>query len=402
MVETEFLWRGYDREARLVSGQTKAINKQAVMVQLQAQRIRPTHISRQRQLPQILRFKPSIRSTDITRLSRQLATLLESGVPLIQAFDIMVRGVRQPALKALVKDIRHRVEGGMALHLALRHHREFDTFFCQLVAVGELAGMLGAMLLRLSIHREKSEELRRSLRSALIYPTAVLVIALSVMIFLLTFVVPAFENIFASFNAELPALTRGVIALSRAWQHMGWTFLAVTLGLLYVIKKWWGRQQRLQWIGDGVLLRLPAVGRLIHFACLARWSRTLATLFAAGVPLTDALEATQSVTGHSHYEAATVAIKGELIRGQSLAQALAQHQHLFSHMLVQMCTIGEESGMLERMLEKSADHYENEVSATVARLTTLIEPMIMLSLGLLIGGMVIALYLPIFQLGQVL
>jgi type IV pilus assembly protein PilC len=402
MVESEFLWRGYDREARLLSGKTKAINKQAVVVQLHAQRIRPTHISRQRHLPQILRFKSRIRSTDITRLSRQLATLLESGVPLIQAFDIIARGVRRPALKALVKDIRHQVEGGMALHLALRHHREFDAFFCQLVAVGELAGMLGGMLLRLSIHREKSEDLRRTLRSALVYPTAVLVIALSVMIFLLTFVVPAFENIFSSFNAELPALTRGVIALSRTWQHMDWSFLAVIVGLLYVIQKGWQRQLRLRWLGHAMLLQLPVVGRLIRYACLARWSRTLATLFAAGVPLTDALEATQKVTGHSHYEAATIAIQGELIRGQSLAQALAQHRHLFSQMLIQMCTIGEESGMLERMLERSAAHYENEVGASVARLTTLVEPLIMLSLGLLIGGMVIALYLPIFQLGQVL
>jgi type IV pilus assembly protein PilC len=183
---------------------------------------------------------------------------------------------------------------------------------------------------------------------------------------------------------------------------MDWSFLAVIVGLLYVIQKGWQRQLRLRWLGHAMLLQLPVVGRLIRYACLARWSRTLATLFAAGVPLTDALEATQKVTGHSHYEAATIAIQGELIRGQSLAQALAQHRHLFSQMLIQMCTIGEESGMLERMLERSAAHYENEVGASVARLTTLVEPLIMLSLGLLIGGMVIALYLPIFQLGQVL
>jgi type IV pilus assembly protein PilC len=222
------------------------------------------------------------------------------------------------------------------------------------------------------------------------------------MIFFLTFVVPAFENIFASFNAELPPLTLGVIALSRAWQRLGWQFFAVVVGLLYLIKKWWLRQAQLQWVGHAMLLRLPIVGRLIRHACLARWSRTLATLFTAGIPLVDALDATQSVTGHLHFEAATLAIRDQLILGQSLAQALAQHRHLFSHMLVQMCAIGEESGMLDSMLEKSAAHYEDEVSATIARLTTLVEPLIMLSLGLLIGGMVIALYLPIFQLGQVI
>lgn len=402
MSEPEFFWRGYNREARLLSGRTKAINKQAVLAELHAQRIRPIQISRQFRLPELLQFKPRIRSTDVTRLTRQLATLLGSGVALIQAFDIIARGVRQPALKALVKDVRQQVEGGLSLHAALHRHREFDAFFCQLVAVGELAGMLGPMLLRLATHREKSEDLRRTLRSALVYPTAVLVIALSVMIFLLTFVVPAFENIFESFNAELPALTRGVMAMSRAWQSTSWSFFAIALGLLYLLKQWWGRQPQLQWLVHDVLLRLPVVGRLVRHACLARWSRTLATLFSAGVPLTDALEATQSVTGHPHYEAATRAVKAELIRGQSLALALGQHKHLFSHMLVQMCTIGEESGMLDQMLEKSATHYESEVSATVARLTTLVEPLIMLTLGLLIGVMVIALYLPIFQLGQVL
>ncbi len=402
MGESVFIWRGYDREARLLSGKATAINKQEVIRQLQAQRIRPIHISRQRHLPEILRFSSRIRSTDITRLTRQLATLLESGIPLVQALDIVARGVRRPALKALIKDIRLSVEGGMALHRALSHHPEFDALYCQLVAAGELAGMLDAMLLRLAKHREESEDLRRTLRSALVYPTAVLVIALAVMIFLLTFVVPAFENIFASFNAELPALTLGVIALSRGWQQVGWQFLAVIAVVLYVIKKWWGSHRQFRWFVHALLLQLPIVGRLIRYACLARWSRTLATLFAAGIPLTDALDATKGVTGHLHFEAATLVLKSQLIRGQSLAHALAQHRDLFSQMLIQMCTIGEESGMLERMLEKSAAHYENEVGATVARLTTLAEPLIMLTLGLLIGGMVIALYLPIFQMGQVI
>ncbi len=402
MDEPEFLWRGYDREARLLSGKTKATDKQAVISLLHAQRIRPTHIRRLRHLPEVLRFKPRIRSTDITRLTRQLATLLESGVPLVQALDIIARGVRRPALKSLVKDIRIRVEGGMALHRALSHHEEFGAFYCQLAAAGELAGMLDTMLIRLANHRETAEDLRRTLRSALVYPTAVLVIALSVMIFLLTFVVPAFENIFASFNAELPTLTLHVIALSRAWQHMGWSFLAGVVAALYVLNRVWKHQPRLQWLTQALLLRLPVVGRLIRHTCLARWSRTLATLFASGIPLTEALDATQNVTGNLHYQAATLSVKSQLIRGQSLALALAEHETVFSHMLVQMCAIGEESGMLESMLEKSALHYENEVGATVARLTTLVEPMVMLSLGVLIGGTVIALYLPIFQLGQVI
>lgn len=401
MRESEFAWHGHDRDARVLSGKMRATNKQEVIDHLRAQRIRPTRIHRQFKLSRLLRLNRRIRSSDITRFTRQLATLLQSGVHLLYALDIVARGARHPALKALVKDLHQQVEGGMALHAALRRHLVFDNFYCHLIAAGELAGMLDTMLLRLANHREKTENLHRTLRSALVYPTAVLVIALAVMIFLLSFVVPAFENIFSSFNAQLPAMTRAVITWSHAWQQMGWSFFLVTAGVIYTLYQWGKRQARFKWFAHTVLLHLPVIRRLVRHACSARWSRTLATLFAAGIPLTEALEATQGVTNHMHYQAATQAIKNNLMRGQSLAQALTQHQHLFSPMLVQMCAIGEESGLLDSMLDKAATHYENSVEATVTQLSTLVEPLIMVTLGLLIGGMVVALYLPIFQLGQV-
>jgi type IV pilus assembly protein PilC len=257
------------------------------------------------------------------------------------------------------------------------------------------------MLSRLAQHREKSEALRSTLRSALIYPLSVLVIAFSVMVFLLSFVVPAFQNVFASFDAELPALTRMVIGMSQGWQKNGWLALLIGLpvaGILYHVRRHDSRFRK-HW--DGLMLHLPLAGRIVRQACLARWTRTLATLFAAGITLTDALDAVQGVTGNSLYQEATRSIREQLMRGQSLAQATSPHSHLFSSLVIQMCAIGEESGALDHMLDTAATHYEREVETAVARLSTMLEPIMMVTLGLLIGAMVAALYLPIFQLGQV-
>jgi type IV pilus assembly protein PilC len=401
MAEPIFLWRGVDREGKNVNGEMQAPTSSAVTDALQRQRIRATSVNRKLSLPVWLQRNATVSSSDVTRLTRQLATLLQSGVPLLQAFDIMRRGLRHTALQQMVQDIRHHVEGGQALHQALQRHAVFDALFCNLVAAGEMAGMLDTLLDRIAHHREKAEALRSSLRSALIYPTAVLVIAVVVMALLLSFVVPAFEGIFKSFNAELPALTRFVIGLSSGWQRHGWTLLLLVLLAIWALQQWAKRSTTLQWRLHGWVLHLPIAGTLVRQACMARWTRTLATLFAAGITLTDALDAVKGVAGNLHYQAATESMHTQLMQGRSLAQALESTNGLFSPMVVQMCAIGEESGALDRMLDKTAEHYEREVAATVAKLSTLMEPFIMVVLGLLIGGLVVALYLPIFQLGQV-
>lgn len=401
MAEPMFVWRGIDRHGKEAQGEMQAPRPEAVQEVLKGQRIRATRISRKVSLPVWLQRNATVSGPDVTRLTRQLATLLQSGVPLLQAFDIMRRGIRHQALQQMVQDIRQQVEGGLALHQALKRHAVFDDLFCNLVAAGEMAGMLDTLLDRIAHHREKAEALRSSLRSALIYPTAVLGIALIVMALLLSFVVPAFEGIFKSFNAELPALTRFVIGLSSGWQRHGWTTLLVVLLVIWGLQQWTQRSQTLQWRLHGWMLHLPIAGTLVRQACMARWTRTLATLFAAGITLTDALDAVKGVTGNLRYLTATESMHTQLMQGNSLAQALENTDGLFSPMVVQMCAIGEESGALDRMLDKTAEHYEREVAATVAKLSTLMEPFIMVVLGLLIGGLVVALYLPIFQLGQV-
>lgn len=402
MPKHTFIWQGNDRQAHVVRGAMAADSKREVVTALQQQRIRATHVRRTIERPVWLKFQPRIHRQDITLLTRQLSTLLQAGVPLLQAFDIIAKGVRQPALQHLMQDLRQRVEGGQALHHALRQHTAFDTLFCNLVAAAEMAGMLDTVLEQLAHHREKSHALHTALRSALVYPCAVLVIALVVMALLLSFVVPAFQNIFASFGAELPPLTRGVIALSQAWQTVGWWVVLVSVGLGWGLHRHSRRHAGWQQWRDAMLLRLPVAGYLIRHACIARWTRTLATLFAAGVTLTEALDAIEGVTGNLSYAKATRSVQMQLMRGLSLAQALEIESHLFPPLVIQMCGIGEESGALEHMLDRTAQHYERDVEATVARMATLLEPFIMVVLGLMISGMVMALYLPIFQLGQVI
>jgi type IV pilus assembly protein PilC len=403
MAKRRFAWRGVNRQGEIQNGVLHAHTSEEVSHELKQQRIRVTRIQRQFDLPSWLQFKtqPRISARDITQFTRQLATLLHAGVPLLQAFDILNRGEGNAVLKALIRELRTQVEGGVALNQALQQHAAFDALYCNLVAVGELAGMLDTMLERLANHLEKSDALRSTVRSALIYPSAVLAIAGLVLVLILVFVVPAFQNIFASFGAELPWLTQVVIALSEAIQRYGLWLLA-----LVGLTAWWLKrqvQQRTNWRRylHRMLLRLPIAGLLTRHACTARWTRTLATLFAAGVPLTEALDAVQGVTGNLLFQEATQTIQAQLIQGQALSRALEDTERLFPPMVVQMCAIGEESGALDHMLEKTAEYYEREVDNTIARLSTLLEPFIMVVLGLLIGGLVMALYLPIFQLGQV-
>jgi type IV pilus assembly protein PilC len=403
MAEYRYAWRGVDRDGHIVTGNMNAVSPDVVREQLKQQRIRATRVQRQYDVPVWLKLqtKSQISTRDITQLTRQLATLLHAGVPLLQALHLLERGGNKVALKSMLRDLLAQIEGGITLSQALQQHTSFDALYCNLVAVGELTGRLDTMLERLANHLEKSEALRISIRTALVYPTAVLGIAISVTFLILIFVVPAFQNIFATFGAELPWLTKWVIALSESVEEYGLLVLS-----LCIVSMWWLKRQltqRWHWRHclQGWLLRIPIAGPLTCHACTARWTRTLATLFSAGIPLTDALEAVQGVTGHLWFQAATQNIRQQLIQGRALSQALDSTNDLFPNMVVQMCAIGEESGALDHMLEKTAEHYEREVDSTVARLSTLLEPFIMVVLGVLIGGLVMALYLPIFQLGQV-
>lgn len=403
MASHRYAWRGTDRHGHTQTGVLHASSTQAVAAALREQRIRATRIQRHWQAPAwlSLRRTAALTARDVVQFTRQLATLLQAGVPLLQALDILARGQNPTPLQALIEHLRTKVESGESLNQALREHPAFDALYCNLVAVGELAGMLDTLLERLAHHLEKAEALRITVRTALIYPSTVLSIASVVLVLILWFVVPAFQNIFASFNAELPWLTRTVITLSEGLQHYGLELLLV----MVMVATWFKRQLRCRpswqrqlhrWV-----LQLPIAGPLTRHTCTARWTRTLATLFAAGVPLTEALDAVQGVTGHLLFQSATQSIQLQLVQGRSLSQAIDSTAGLFPSMVVQMCAIGEESGALDHMLAKTAEHYEREVDNTVARLSTLLEPLIMVVLGLLIGGLVMALYLPIFQLGQV-
>jgi type IV pilus assembly protein PilC len=404
MAEPHYAWRGIDREGKIVTGDMSAATPEEVGQRLREQRIRATHIQRQYSWPAWLTWRSTPRTTarDITQFTRQLATLLNAGVPLLQAFHILERGGNNEALQAILRSLHADIEGGMALNLALRQHAAFDTLYCNLVVVGEVAGMLDTMLERLANHLEKSEALRTTIRTALVYPAAVLGIATVVLVLILVFVVPAFQNIFASFGAELPWLTRCVIGLSNGLQQYGMYLFLALMSLAWWLRRLIQKHMHWQRYLHGVLLRMPMAGTLTRNTCTARWTRTLATLFAAGVPLTEALEAVQGVTGHLLFQSATQDIQAQLIQGRALSEGLKSTKGLFPNMVVQMCAIGEESGALDHMLEKTAEHYEREVDSTVARLSTLLEPFIMVVMGLLIGGLVMALYLPIFQLGQVI
>lgn len=394
-IQVLYAWQGMNQHGQKVSGRQTAPSLSALRLQLTQQRIRLLSVHRHLQW-QSNRLKPS----EITSFARQLATLLEAGIPLLQSLQVISRGHPHSATQAMVVELQSRIEAGHALHQALRLQQGFDPLFCNLVHVGEMTGALAPLLARIATHREKSEALRRTLRSAMTYPLAVLVVAGVVAGVLLAFVVPAFEAMFASFGAELPRLTRWLMAASAAWQRDGVTgLLGAGVGVLGC-RRWLFTHPRWQQAWQRMLLRLPVSGHLVRHACMARWSRTLATLLNAGIPLIEGLTAVTHVTGNLHYAVATQAVHGQLMHGHSLASALAQHADLFQPMLIQMCDIGEASGTLDHMLDKAADHFESSVSHAVAQLSVLVEPLLMVVLGLLIGGMVLALYLPMFQMGQ--
>jgi type IV pilus assembly protein PilC len=399
VVNPSFVWRGIDREGHKVSGIYKAASANEARNQLAQQRIRVISLRRYYPWRQWLSSN-SMKAQEVTQFARQLATLLLAGIALLQCLEVIMRGQPNTPTHALAKDVKSRIENGATLHQALQERPEFDALFCNLVQVGEMTGALDTLLDRIATHREKSEQLRRSLRTAMIYPMVVMGVAGMVSGVLLIFVVPAFESVYASFNTELPRITQGLIAVSQALKNHGWQWLLGLLVVYFALQQWALRSARLQAYKHRVWLHLPLAGPLVRQSCLARWTRTLATLLRAGIPLTEGLGAVAGVTGNLHYAVATQRIQSQLMQGQSLTHALEQHASLFQPMLIQMCAIGEESGTLDDMLNKAAHHFETNVTRAVAQLSVLVEPFLMVVLGLLVGGMVMALYLPIFQMGQ--
>jgi len=350
------------------------------------------------------RFKVGGKVTEkeITLFTRQLATMMKSGVPLLQAFDIVGRGHANGAVAKLLLDIKADVETGSSLSQAFRKYpRYFDALYCNLVAAGEQAGILDTLLERLATYKEKILAIKSKIKSALFYPIAVIVVAFIITAVIMIFVIPAFKDVFKSFGADLPAPTLLVIAISDFFVAYWWAIFGIIFGGLYFFFEAWKRSEKVQMAMDRLLLRLPIFGDIIRKAVIARWSRTLSTMFAAGVPLVESLDSVGGAAGNYVYKAATKQIQGEVSTGTSLTNAMT-NVNLFPNMVTQMVAIGEESGALDSMLAKVADFFEQEVDDAVEAMSSLMEPIIMVVLGTLIGGMVVAMYLPIFKLGAVI
>ncbi len=397
VIDPVFLWEGKDRQQREVSGELRAADRQAARLLLRRQGITITAI-RKKSASRPRR----VTDKDICMFTRQLATMLRAGVPLLQSFDIVARGHANPSVARLLLDIRADVETGTSLTRAFRRYpQHFDSLFCNLVAAGEQAGILDELLARLATYKEKTLGVKNKIRSAMFYPAAVLAVAVAVTTVIMVWVVPSFKSVFESFGAELPLPTLFVIWLSD--QFLAWWPLVlgstVTAGALFMHR--WRKSPGMQAATDRLLLKLPVFGPVVRKAVLARWTRTLATMFAAGVPLVESLESVGGAAGSAVYHHATQKIASAVASGSSLTAAMGQSGE-FPSMVMQMTAIGEESGALDDMLRKVAEFYEDEVDTAVASLSSLMEPIIMVVLGGLIGGLVIAMYLPIFKLGSVI
>lgn len=397
-----YLWLGKGAQGQWLKGRAQALTRLDLQQQLRQQRIRVCGVMA---LPLAHTFWPrhqKIKATDITQLTRQLATLLEAGLALLQALRLMHQGLTPSAHSHLLQSLSDHIEAGLSLHQAMRLHSAFDPTYCHLVAAGEASGQLDRILQRLATHREKSEALQRRLRSAMTYPLIVVVVGLVVSTLLLGFVVPAFAQMFASMDAELPPLTQLVLGLSDAVTQHGPVLLVAGIACTYGTRYFLRQTSRGQRLWDWLRLRVPVWQTITLHAQSARWCRTLATLLDAGIPIHEALHQLIEVMDHRRYRAATQTIQAQLTHGHSLTQSLAQFPALFEAVLIQMCAVGEESGTLEAMLTRMADHYEQSVDALTERMSTLLEPAIMVILGLTMGTLVLAMYWPIFQIGNVL
>ena len=391
-----FEWEGKDRNGKQVRGETRAVGEHQVQAMLRRQGVLPKKIKKRR-----MRSGKSIKPKDLAIFTRQLATMMKAGVPLLQAFDIVGRGNPNPSVTKLLNDIRTDVETGTSLSAAFRKFPlYFDNLYCNLIEAGESAGILDQLLDRLAVYMEKTEAIKSKIKSALMYPISVLIVAFVVTAVIMIFVVPAFKEVFSNFGADLPAPTLAVIAISEIFVSYWWLIFGGLGGGFYFFMQAWRRNEKMQHVMDRIMLKMPIFGVLVDKSCIARWTRTLSTMFAAGVPLVEALDSVGGAAGNSVYEIATKKIQQEVSTGTALTVAMT-NTNLFPSMVLQMCSIGEESGSIDHMLGKAADFYEAEVDDMVAGISSLMEPIIIVILGTVIGGIVVAMYLPIFKLGQV-
>jgi type IV pilus assembly protein PilC len=395
-VDAVFEYEGKDKNGKLVRGEMRAGGEAMVSASLRRQGVLITKIKKRR-----TSGGRSIKQKDIAVFTRQLSTMMRAGVPLIQSFDIVARGSPNPRLTKLLTDIRSDVETGSSLSSAFRKHPlYFDALYCNLVEAGEAGGILEALLDRLAVYQEKTMAIKNKIKSALIYPVAVLVVAFVVVAVIMIFVIPAFKDVFTSFGADLPAPTLVVIAMSEFFVSYWWAIFGFLGGGVYFFLESWKRSEKMQNTMDRLLLRVPVFGDLVNKSAIARWTRTLSTMFAAGVPLVEALDSVGGASGNAVFAEATVAIQKDVSTGSSLTTSM-QTTGVFPNMVLQMCSIGEESGSLDQMLGKAAEFYEDEVDEAVKGLSSLMEPFIIVILGTVIGGIVVSMYLPIFKIGQV-
>lgn len=394
-----YSWEGKDRKGNKVRGRLLAKNENEVRADLRRQSIVPVKIKKQQSL---FRTGGSISAMDIAIFSRQLSTMLAAGIPLVQAFEIVGVGHEKPAMQKLILDIKLNIEGGSSLHESLaRHPIYFDDLYVNLVEAGEQAGALESLLDKVATYKEKTEALKKKIKKALFYPAAVLAVAVIVTLILLLFVIPQFEALFKGFGADLPAFTRMVVELSRFVQNQGW-WMGILFGAgVFVFIYFKKRSRAMRHVLDRMSLKLPIIGAILTKAAIARYARTLSTMFSAGVPLVEAMDSVAGATGNIVYEQAVLRMRDEVATGQRLQRAM-ENTGLFPNMVVQMIAVGEESGSLDEMASKVADFYELEVDTAVDGLASLLEPLIMAILGVLVGGLVIAMYLPIFKLGAVI
>jgi type IV pilus assembly protein PilC len=397
--DVPFSWEGRDKKGKRVKGKSVAPDEPTLRAELRRQGIAPSRIRKQSSA-----FKSGggkVKAGDIAVFSRQLATMLAAGIPLVQGLEIVGNGHDKPAVQKLILAIKSDIEGGMSLHEALaRHPLHFNDLFVNLVEAGEHAGALESLLDKVATYQEKTEATKKKVKKALFYPAAVMVVACVVTIILMVFVIPQFESLFKGFGANLPAFTQMVINISHTVQHNG-IYLAIAVGAAgYAFMYFHKRSKAMRIFLDRAVLHVPVIGPILNKAAIARYARTLSTMFAAGVPLVEALTSVAGATGNNVYETAVLKMRDEVSTGQRLQRAM-ENVGLFPNMVVQMIAVGEESGSLDTMSGKVATFYEAEVDNAVDSMSSLLEPLIMAILGVLVGGLVIAMYLPIFKLGEV-
>ena len=393
-----FTWEGTDRAGKKVKGKVVSTTEAAVRSELRRQGVVATRVRKQSSLFQ---SKGKVTAADIAIFSRQLATMMSAGIPLVQSFDIVGAGHENPAMQKLILAIKADVEGGSALAVALgKHPLHFDDLFVNLVTAGEQAGALETLLDKIATYKEKTEAIKKKVKKALFYPAAVVVVAFIVTAILLIYVIPEFESLFAGFGADLPAFTRVVIDISKFVRDQGWMIVIAIIGGVSAFIYFKKRSRSFQHFIDRAVLRIPIIGPILNKSAIARYARTLSTTFAAGVPLVEALSSVAGATGNIVYETAVLRMRDEVATGTRLQRAM-ENTDLFPNMVNQMVAVGEESGSLDDMSAKVADFYEEEVDNAVDSMSSLLEPLIMAILGVLVGGLVIAMYLPIFKMGAV-